>query len=125
MRSGGKQYRVEPGSVIDVERLAASEGETVELDVLLLNDNGRVAAGEAATSGAKVIAQVVGHGRGPKVTVFKYKAKTRYRRKTGHRQHYTRLEIKDILTGAKTAEDKATRPRPRKPKANPPAGAER
>lgn len=108
---------MEQGSVIDVERLPAAEGETVEFGVLLLNDDGRVGVGEQATTGAKVIAEVVSHGRGPKVTVFKYKAKTRYRRKTGHRQGYTRLAIKEILPAdAQTAEKKASRPRARRAK---------
>lgn len=85
--------------------------------MLLLNDDGRVGVGEQPTAGAKVIAEVVEHGRGPKVTVFKYKAKTRYRRKTGHRQGYTRLAIREILpAGAQTAEKKASRRRARKPR---------
>ena len=99
--------------------------------MLLLNEEGRVGVGEPGTAGAKVIAEVVEHGRGPKVTVFKYKAKTRYRRKTGHRQGYTRLAIKEILPagGEKTAEKKAARPPGRRPrteaKAEPAAEAQR
>jgi large subunit ribosomal protein L21 len=111
VRSGGKQYRVEVGSKIDVERLAAAEGEKVELaDVLLLADGGRVTAGNPTVAGAKVTAQVVEQGRGPKAVVFKYKAKVRYRRRTGHRQPYTRLTIEEIVApGAESAEPKKPR----------------
>ncbi len=108
IRSGGKQYRVEEGSIIDVERLEASEGDKVELtDVLLLTDGSRVTVGSATVPGAKVTAEVVGQGRGPKVTVFKYKSKTRQRTKTGHRQPYTRLAIQEIVTAEKRAKVKA------------------
>ncbi len=104
IRSGGKQYRVKEGSIIDVERLEAGEGEKVELtDVLLLGDGDQVTPGSPTVPSAKVTAEVISHGRGPKVTVFKYKAKTRQRTKTGHRQPYTRLAIKEITTGEKAA----------------------
>ena len=111
VRSGGKQYRVEVGSKIDVERLAAAEGDKVELgDVLLLSNDGQVTAGNPTVAGAKVTAQVVEQGRSPKAVVFKYKAKVRYRRRTGHRQPYTRLAIEEILApGAKAAEPKKSR----------------
>jgi large subunit ribosomal protein L21 len=100
VRSGGKQYRVEEGDTIDVERLAAPEGERVELpEVLLLAEEGRVTVGAPTVPGVKVVAEVVSHGRGPKVTVFRYKAKTRYRKKTGHRQDFTRLAIHRIQVG--------------------------
>jgi large subunit ribosomal protein L21 len=98
VRSGGKQYRVEVGSKIDVEKLRAAEGDTVELpDVLLFADGGQVTAGNPLVAGAKVTAQVVEQGRGPKKVVFKYKAKTRARKRTGHRQPYTRLAIEQIV----------------------------
>jgi large subunit ribosomal protein L21 len=108
IRSGGKQYRVEEGSIIEVERLEANEGDKVELtDVLLLADDGRVTVGSATVPGAKVTAEVVGQGRSRKVTVFKYKSKTRQRTKTGHRQPYTRLAIQEIVTAEKRAQVKA------------------
>jgi len=108
IRSGGKQYRVEAGSVIEVERLDASEGDRVDLtDVLLLAEDDRVTVGSATVPGAKVTAEVVGQGRGKKVTVFKYKSKTRQRTKTGHRQLYTRLAIQEIVTAEKSAKVKA------------------
>ncbi len=91
---------MEPRQLIDVERIPAAVGSTVELtDVLLVaNDNGDITVGAPLVEGARVIARVVAQGRGPKVVVFKYKAKTRYRRKRGHRQPYTRLVIEQILT---------------------------
>jgi large subunit ribosomal protein L21 len=111
VRSGGKQYRVEVGGKIDVEKLQAAEGDRVELpEVLLLADGGQVTAGNPTVAGAKVTAQVVEQGRGPKAVVFKYKAKVRYRRRTGHRQPYTRLAIEEIVTpGGESAEPKKPR----------------
>jgi large subunit ribosomal protein L21 len=117
VRSGGKQYRVQQGATIDVERLAAPEGGQVELpDVLLLDEDGRVTVGTPTVPGVKVVAEVVSHGRGPKVTVFKYKAKTRYRKKTGHRQAFTRLAIQRIQVGE---EEEKPPPRRRARKAAP------
>ena len=72
-------------------------------DVLLLADGDRVTVGSSTVPGAKVTAEVVGQGRGPKVTIFKYKSKTRQRTKTGHRQPYTRLAIQEIVTAEKKA----------------------
>ena len=123
IRSGGKQYRVQQGATIDVERLAAPEGERVDLsEVLLLAEDGRVTVGTPTVPGVKVVAEVVSHGRGPKVIVFKYKAKTRYRKKTGHRQAFTRLAIQRIQVG----EEEKPAPRRRARKAAPaePAVAE-
>ena len=124
VRSGGKQYRVQQGATIDVERLAAPEGGQVELpDVLLLDEDGRVTVGTPTVPGVKVVAEVVSHGRGPKMIVFKYKAKTRYRKKTGHRQAFTRLAIQRIQVGE---EEEKPKPRRRARKAAPaePAVAE-
>ena len=99
MRNGGKQYRVEPDQLIDVDPLPAEVGSTVELDdVLLIAGNNDVHLGQPRLQGARVIGEVVEHGRGPKVIVFKYKAKTRYRRRRGHRQGYTRLAVRQIMT---------------------------
>ena len=113
VRSGGKQYRVQQGATIDVERLAAPEGGQVELaDVLFLDEDGRVTVGTPTVAGVKVVAEVVSHGRGPRVTVFRYRAKTRYRKKTGHRQAFTRLAIQRIQVGEE--EKPAPRRRARK-----------
>lgn len=98
VRTGGKQHRLEEGRLVRVERLAAAEGDVIELtDVLVLNDGTTTTVGTPVVEGARVIAEVMGQGRSKKVTVFKYKPKVRYRRKTGHRQAYTELRIDEIL----------------------------
>ena len=97
VQTGGKQYRVQPGDTIRVESLPSADGATVELnEVLMVSKDGDVNLGTPTVEGAKVIAEVMGSGRGKKVVVFKYKAKTRYRRKNGHRQSYTELRVTDI-----------------------------
>lgn len=113
VQTGGKQYRVHPGDVVDVERLAVDVGSPVDLsDVRLIAGDGEVLVGSPQVEGALVRAQVVEHLRGPKLVVFKYKAKTRYRRKTGHRQELTRLQIEDVvLPGAAKAEKPAPKRR--------------
>jgi large subunit ribosomal protein L21 len=93
----GKQYRVEPGNTIDVDCLDKIEGETVEFDkVLLVGDDGATKVGKPVVKGAKVIATSQGTVRGDKVIVYKFKAKVRFRKKTGHHQQYTRLTIEKI-----------------------------
>ncbi|HHX44576.1 MAG TPA: 50S ribosomal protein L21 [Chloroflexi bacterium] len=97
VESGGKQYKVAVGQTVDVELLGVEEGGTVEFDrVLMVANDGDVRIGRPTVDGARVSATVVGHGRAPKVLVFKYQAKKRYRRKLGHRQGYTRLRIDEI-----------------------------
>lgn len=87
-----------PGDQFDAELLAAAPGETVELDrVLLISGDDGVTVGTPAIEGAKVIATAVGDVRAKKVLVFHFKAKTRHRKKRGHRQQYTRLEVKEIV----------------------------
>ena len=98
MRSGARQYRASAGDTIRVEKLAVEPGEQVELDeVLLVVDDGEVSLGQPTVEGAKVLATVVAQEKGPKLTVFKYRPKTRYRRRGGHRQSYTRLRIDEIV----------------------------
>ena len=98
VETGGKQYKVSPGQVLDVERLDVSEGDIVELDkVLLIADDDKVTVGTPTVEGAKVIATSQGEGKGKKIIVFKYKPKVRYQKKTGHRQFYTRLAIDKII----------------------------
>ena len=106
IETGGKQYRVMPGQTIDVERLDVAEGNTVELDrVLLIAQGDKVTVGNPTIGGAKVVATYRGEGKGKKVIVFKYKPKVRYRKKIGHRQAYTRLAIDKIVEpGATQAE---------------------
>ena len=101
IESGGKQYKVSPGQTIDVELLGVSEGASVDLDkVLLIADDKTVTVGRPTVTGAKVVATSQGEIKGVKLIVFKYKPKVRYHKKTGHRQTYTRLAIKEILTSA-------------------------
>lgn len=99
LETGGRQYKVRQGEVLDVERLDAEPGADIELDRVLLisGDDGKLAVGRPFVPGAKVVAEVVDQIKGEKIIVFKYKAKVRYRRKTGHRQRLTRIRIKDIL----------------------------
>jgi len=98
IETGGKQYRVSPGQVIDVEHLNVASGLPVEVEkVLLVADGEKVTVGEPFIDGAKVLATSKGDGKGKKVIVFKYKPKVRYRKKTGHRQLYTRLMIDSIV----------------------------
>ncbi len=100
VETGGKQYRVEVGQTVDVERISAEVGDTVELGrVLMVSTDDGLKLGNPVVEGAKVVADVVGQGRGKKIIVFRYKAKTRYRKKTGHRQNYTRVAVKDIALG--------------------------
>jgi large subunit ribosomal protein L21 len=95
--TGGKQYRVKVGDRITVERLHADAGSDVTLDqVLLIGGNGETKIGTPVVDGASVSAHIDTHDRGEKIIVFKFKAKKRYRRRTGHRQEQTRLTITGI-----------------------------
>ena len=99
IEDGGKQYRAVEGETIDVDHIIADENEQVDLErVLLLRDGDNIDLGTPLISGVKVQATVLAQVKGPKVVVFKYKPKKRYRVKTGHRQKYTRLRIDSILT---------------------------
>ncbi|MDP9388727.1 MAG: 50S ribosomal protein L21 [Actinomycetota bacterium] len=96
--AGGKQERVSEGQRVRVELLGAGAGEEVSLNPVLLVDDGRVVAGPAL-AGARVSGRVVGEVKGPKIRGFTYKNKTRSRRRWGHRQHYTEIEITGITRG--------------------------
>ncbi|MCY3866560.1 MAG: 50S ribosomal protein L21 [Chloroflexi bacterium] len=97
IRSGGKQYRAEVGGTIDVDRLPQEVGESIEIsDVLLIADGDDTRVGQPRVDGALVTATVVEQFRGKKIIVYKYRQRTNYRRKQGHRQYYTRLRIEDI-----------------------------
>jgi len=119
---------VEPNQLIDVELIPAEVGSTVELtDVLMVANDSGVRVGTPLVEGARVIAQVVEHGKAGKVVVFKYHAKTRYRRKKGHRQPYTRLAIQQILLAGQAPESSTEEERPqrrRSGRARASAGAE-
>ncbi|MGZ4714235.1 MAG: 50S ribosomal protein L21, partial [Acidimicrobiia bacterium] len=95
---GGKQYKVETGQQVDVERLGVDEGE-VELRPVLVVDGDRVLATPGELGGAKVLAKVVGAAKGPKIEGFNYKPKSNNRKRWGHRQHYTTIEITSITKG--------------------------
>ena len=98
VETSGKQYKVSAGEIIDVDKLPLEVGEKVELDkVLLVADGEEVRVGQPTIEGAKVLATVTDHVKGPKLIVFKYRPKERYRRKKGHRQAYTRLMIDEIV----------------------------
>jgi large subunit ribosomal protein L21 len=96
VRTGGKQYRVEEGTTFLVERLTADEGATVDLEPLLYNAGGDALFAAADLGRVSVQATVVGHERGPKLRIFKFKPKRGYKRTTGHRQELTRLKVTGI-----------------------------
>jgi large subunit ribosomal protein L21 len=95
IKSGGKQYRVSEGDVVRLELLDADAGETVELPVLMVGGE-QVAVGSPMLDGAVVKAEVLRHGRGDKIDIYKFKAKTNYRRHIGHRQSFTEVRITGI-----------------------------
>lgn len=98
LKTGGKQYRVQEGDVIYVEKLDAEVDSTVELTEVLVvsKGEGELVVGKPVVEGAKVVAKVAAQGKSKKVIVFKYKRKKDYRRKAGHRQPYTKLTIEKI-----------------------------
>ncbi len=98
VETSGKQYKVSTGEIIDVDKLPLEVGEKIELDrVLLVADGEKVRVGQPTIEGAKVLATVTDHVKGPKIIVFKYRPRERYRLKKGHRQAYTRLMIDEIV----------------------------
>jgi large subunit ribosomal protein L21 len=99
VKSGGKQYRVEKGQWLLVEKLDAAEGDSVDLEPLLFRSDDAVFDAKALKK-VKVKAKVLGHERGEKLRVFKFKPKRGYRKRTGHRQHLTRIEITEISNGS-------------------------
>jgi large subunit ribosomal protein L21 len=100
IRTGGKQFRAEPGQTIKVPSLSAEVGETVTFDdVLVTETDDGVTVGTPGVKGARVTGEVVEHGKGKKVIVFKWKRRKNYRRKQGHRQKYTAVRIDDIKAG--------------------------
>jgi large subunit ribosomal protein L21 len=120
--SGGKQYRVEPGATLTMERLGAEPGAPVTFDrVLLIGDGDTVTVGTPVVDGASVSGTVLAEELGPKLVIFKFKQKVKYRRRTGHRQHLVRIRIDAINADgrstraeapvAEKAEPKARRPR--------------
>jgi large subunit ribosomal protein L21 len=94
--TGGKQYKVAEGDIIKVEKLGAEAGETVTFDQVLAVNNGEMVVGTPVVSGAKVTATVLGEGKGKKVIVYRYKRKSGYHKKNGHRQIFTEVKIDSI-----------------------------
>jgi large subunit ribosomal protein L21 len=134
VKTGGKQYRVEQGQSLLVERLSAKEGDKVALEPLFLRDGDNLVDGDDLAK-ATVSAKVVAHERGPKIRVLKFKPKRGYKRRSGHRQGLTRLEVTEIKLGTRRAStsrkpaagsaDVADKPRARRSSARkPPAGKE-
>ena len=97
VETGGKQYKIEEGEKLQVEKITAQVGETITLDkVLMINNDGEVHVGSPMIESAKVTATVVEQGKGKKIIVYKYKPKANYRRKKGHRQFFTEIQIEKI-----------------------------
>ena len=94
--TGGKQYTVSEGDVINVEKIGVAAGETITFDQVLFVNNGEAKVGEPTVAGASVTASVVAEGRAKKVIVYKYKRKTGYHKKNGHRQSFTKVKIEKI-----------------------------
>ena len=99
IKSGGKQYKVEKGQTLDVELVGSDDDDKVELTPVLLVDGETVLAGPKALNKAKVTAKVVGEAKGPKITGFTYKNKSNNRKRWGHRQRYSTIEITAISKG--------------------------
>jgi len=126
IRTGGKQYRVAPNDIIEIERVAGEPGDIIELgEVLLLGGDGGPKTGSPLIAGALVTAEVMELTRGDKIIVFKKKRRKNYRRKKGHRQNLTLLRITEILTdGKKPSQSKVARPEPKAKKPGATAEAE-
>ncbi|WP_066636390.1 50S ribosomal protein L21 [Desulfolucanica intricata] len=98
IETGGKQYKVQEGDTLYIEKLPFGDGETVEVDkVFAVEKDGQLTVGTPFVDGAKVVLKVVRHGKGKKIIVFKYKPKKNYRRKKGHRQPFTQVTVEKIL----------------------------
>ena len=103
IRAGGKQFKVAEGDVIEVER-AGDDGSKLEfVPLLVVDDDGTAHAARDSLAKAKVTGQIVGETKGPKVHIFRYKNKTRYRKRTGHRQTYSSVEISGIKLGGRAS----------------------
>ena len=98
IRDLGTQYRIEKGQVLQIALIDAEPGSQLELGEVLMIGGDQVQVGTPLVAGAKVLAKVLGETKGDKIIVFKYKNKKRYRRRTGHRQQYTRIAISEIVS---------------------------
>ena len=107
IRAGGKQHKVAPGDVIEIERVQEGSDSVEFTPLLVVDDDGAARSDKGALSEARVVAKVVGESKGPKVEVNKFRNKTGYRRHRGHRQHYTTIQIGDITLGGSSKKKKA------------------
>ena len=108
LKSGGKQYKVEEGQVLRLEKLPGDVGSAIKFDqILMIGDGENIQVGQPLVDGASVEGHIIDQGRGKKIIVFKYKRRKRYRRKQGHRQQFTAIQIDSILTQTQPAEKKA------------------
>jgi large subunit ribosomal protein L21 len=127
LSSGGKQYRVEPGTTLLVERVAGDPGASITFDrVLLVADGDDVMVGTPTVAGASITGTILREELGPKIVVFKFKQKIKYRRRTGHRQHLARIRIDEITANGKSVKAEAAAPekaegKPRRARAKPKA----
>jgi large subunit ribosomal protein L21 len=122
IRTGGKQYRVAPNDIIEIEKIAGKPGDIVELaEVILLGGDGGPKTGSPTIAGALVAAEVIEQKRADKIVVFKKKRRKNYRRTKGHRQALTALRITEILTDGKKPSKAAPRPEPKKAEKKPEA----
>jgi large subunit ribosomal protein L21 len=110
VRAGGRQEKVSVGDVLEIDRVQAAPGDSVELPVLLLVDGTDVTSDKVALAKATVTVEVVAATKGPKINILKYKNKTGYRKRQGHRQQHTQVKVTGIETGAKAPEQAAEPP---------------
>lgn len=96
VQTGGKQYNVTENDVLKVEKLNGAVGDKVKLDVLLISDGNKTVAGTPTVKTAEVVAEIVAHGKGDKIVIYKYKPKKNERKKQGHRQPWTEIKIVSI-----------------------------
>ena len=108
VRSGGRQERVAVGDVFELDRVPGGPGETIQLPALLLVDGDTITSDAASLSSASVTAEVLDHTKGPKIVIQKYKNKTGYKKRQGHRQRLTQVKITGIDTGRTASEQTAT-----------------
>ena len=119
IRTGGKQYRVAPNDIIEIEKIAGKPGDIIELSEVILLGGDSPKTGNPTISGASVAAEVIEQTRGEKIIVFKKKRRKNYRRKKGHRQELTALRITEILTDGKKPSKAAAKPEPKKAEKKP------